>query len=147
MKTYKKIENNELYVYQNGILIYKKWLETGYSKVFDLVAYDKYTLVSYNDTTYKSANSLIVVEAELELKPTVEGGRKTGFISGFRPNHVFEHKPEEVLQTFIGDIIFNDWYTIEPGEKKMQQSDFLTPQNSTNTCNLEKFGIFMRDNN
>ncbi|QIL39642.1 hypothetical protein G7074_10365 [Pedobacter sp. HDW13] len=118
MKTYKKIENNELYVYQNGVLIYKKWLKTGYSKVFDLMAYDKYTLESYNDTTYKTSNSLIIVKAELELKPTEHGGRKTGFVSGFRPNHVFERKQEEVLQTFIGDITFNDWHTIEPGEKK-----------------------------
>ncbi len=38
--------NNELYVYMNGKLIYKKWLKTGQSKVFDLMAYDKYTLKS-----------------------------------------------------------------------------------------------------
>lgn len=107
MVSYKKIENNELYVYQNGVLIYKKWLDTGYSKVFDLMAYDKYTLTSYNDATYKNSNCLIEVKAELVLKPTQDGGRRTGFISGYRPNHVFEQKPGEILQTFIGDIIFN----------------------------------------
>ena len=33
-------------VYLNGKLIYKKWLNTGESKVFDVMAYDKYTLKS-----------------------------------------------------------------------------------------------------
>ena len=41
-----KTKGNELYVYMNGTLIYKKWLETGESKVFDVMAYDKYTLKS-----------------------------------------------------------------------------------------------------
>jgi hypothetical protein len=34
----------------DGKLIYKKWLDTGQSKVFDVMAYDKYTLVSIKDT-------------------------------------------------------------------------------------------------
>lgn len=42
--------NNELYIYMNGKLIFKNWLNTGYSKVFDLMAYDSETLVSLNDT-------------------------------------------------------------------------------------------------
>ncbi|MCE2612785.1 hypothetical protein LVD13_07360 [Flavobacteriaceae bacterium D16] len=46
----KKTRGNELYVYMNGKLIYKKWLDTGVSKVFDLQAYDKYTLKSIKDT-------------------------------------------------------------------------------------------------
>lgn len=43
-----KTIDNELYVYVylNGKLIYKKWLNTGQSKVFDLMAYDRYTLKS-----------------------------------------------------------------------------------------------------
>lgn len=41
-----KTIDNELYVYLNGKLIYKKWLNTGQSKVFDLMAYDRYTLKS-----------------------------------------------------------------------------------------------------
>lgn len=44
----KETKDNELYVYMNGKLIYKKWLNTGESKVFDLIAYDKYTLKSIN---------------------------------------------------------------------------------------------------
>jgi len=45
----KVIKGDELYVYMNGKLIYKKWLNTGVSKVFDLQAYDKYTLKSIRD--------------------------------------------------------------------------------------------------
>ncbi|WP_181899514.1 hypothetical protein [Flagellimonas nanhaiensis] len=42
----KEIKNDELYVYMNGKLIYKRWLKTGQSKIFDVAAYDKYTLKS-----------------------------------------------------------------------------------------------------
>lgn len=45
----KKTKDNEIYVYMNGKLIFKKWLKTGESKVFDLIAYDKYTLKSINE--------------------------------------------------------------------------------------------------
>ncbi len=49
MLVHKEIIGNELYLYMNGKLIYKRWLKTGDSKVFDIMAYDKYTLVSYRD--------------------------------------------------------------------------------------------------
>jgi len=45
----KKTKDNELYVYMNGKLIYKKWLNTGQSKIFDVMAYDKYTLKSIKE--------------------------------------------------------------------------------------------------
>ena len=45
----KETKDNEMYVYMNGKLIFKKWLKTGESKVFDLIAYDKYTLKSINE--------------------------------------------------------------------------------------------------
>ena len=45
----KETKDNELYVYMNGKLIYKKWLKTGESKIFDLIAYDEYTLKSINE--------------------------------------------------------------------------------------------------
>ena len=45
----KETKENELYVYMNGKLIYKKWLNTGQSKIFDLMAYDKYTLKSIKE--------------------------------------------------------------------------------------------------
>jgi len=125
VKIHKEIKNNELYLYQNGVLIYKKWLATGESKIFDLMAYDKYTLVSFNEIEYENSNPLVLVKAELELKPTSEGGRKTGIISGFRPNHVFEYKHDQILQTYIGDLNFSEWPTIEPGEKKIVKVRFL----------------------
>ena len=49
----KKTKDNELYVYLNGKLIYKRWLRTGESKVFDVMAYDKYTEYSITDKTKK----------------------------------------------------------------------------------------------
>lgn len=43
----KKIsDDNELYLYMNGKLIYKRWLNDGYSKVFDKTAYGRDTFVS-----------------------------------------------------------------------------------------------------
>ena len=47
MKIRKEIkDDNELYLYFNGKLIYKRWLNLGYSKVFDKMAYGKDTFVS-----------------------------------------------------------------------------------------------------
>ena len=46
-------EDNELYLYMNGKLIYKKWLLTGQSKVFDVMAYDKFTLKSITEESIK----------------------------------------------------------------------------------------------
>ena len=43
---YKQIIDNQLYLFMNGKLIYKKWFYTGQSLVFDIMAYDKYSLVS-----------------------------------------------------------------------------------------------------
>ncbi len=45
----KETKDNELYLYLNGKLIYKKWLKTGESKVFDVMAYDKYTEYSIKE--------------------------------------------------------------------------------------------------
>jgi RNAse (barnase) inhibitor barstar len=38
--------DNELYLYANGKLIYKRWLNHGYSKVFDRAVYGKDTFLS-----------------------------------------------------------------------------------------------------
>lgn len=43
---YKEIINDQLYLYMNGSLIYKRWLKTGQSLVFDVMPYDKNTLVN-----------------------------------------------------------------------------------------------------
>lgn len=134
----KKTEHNELYLYMNGNLIYKRWLDTGASKVFDVMAYDKYTLTSICDLGKENFPSdLIIVKAEIRLKTTEEGGRKTGFISGYRPNHVFEYgKDGNLLRTFIGDVIFEDQSTIEPGETKIVTVRFLLDQTIEKYINM-----------
>jgi hypothetical protein len=47
MKFFKQMKGNELYLYLNGRLIYKRWLNSGQSKVFDVMTYDKVTLISF----------------------------------------------------------------------------------------------------
>lgn len=129
MAILKKIEGNELYLYMNGKLIYKRWLDTGQSKIFDVMTYDKYTLTSIRDLEYENNCGLLTVKAILKLKSTEEGGRQTGFISGYRPNHVFEYNDKgQLLQTYIGDIVFQDKPTIEPGEEKEVTVRFLMNQ-------------------
>ncbi|MFH6986570.1 hypothetical protein ACHRVW_02375 [Flavobacterium collinsii] len=129
MAILKRIENDELYLYLNGVLIYKRWLSTGNSKIFDVMAYDKYTLMSYKDLQYEYSNELLSVKAKIRLKDTAEGGRRTGIITGYRPNHVFEYTNDgKINQTFMGDIIFENRTTIEPGEEMIVTVRFLLNQ-------------------
>ncbi len=129
MAIQKKIENNELYLYMNGNLIYKRWLDTGESKIFDIMAYDKYTFTSICDLEYENPNELISIKAKIKVKKAEESGRTTGFVNGYRPNHVFEYgKNGELNETFIGDIIFEGQTTIEPGEEKEVTVRFLINQ-------------------
>jgi len=53
MAIYKLIFDNQLFLYMNGGLIYKRWLNTGQSFVFDVMPYAKYTYASITDTTKK----------------------------------------------------------------------------------------------
>jgi translation elongation factor EF-Tu-like GTPase len=71
-------------------------------------------------------DDLIVVKAKITMKTTEEGGRQSGFKSGYRPNHVFE-MPDNVkdLRTYIGDIQFDDQDLIKPGETKIVTVRFL----------------------
>jgi len=111
-------KDNELYLYMNGKLIYKRWLNTGQSKVFDVMAYDKYTYASYNDLDVKNSAYLIRVKGKIRLNTTEEGGRKNGIISGYRPNHVFEYKENgEMVEAFMGDIGFDKQETLELGKE------------------------------
>lgn len=129
MAIFKKIEGNQLYLYMNGNLIYKRWLNEGYSKVFDIMAYDKYTLLSFRDLEYENPNQTISFQAKLKLKSTQKGGRLNGIITGYRPNHVFEYKQDgQIKNSFIGDIVFTDQKTIEPGEEKIVTVRFLINQ-------------------
>jgi hypothetical protein len=128
MAILKKIEGNELYLYMNGDIIYKRWLDTGQSKVFDIMAYDKYTLASIRDFDYENPYELLSLKAKIKLKSTLEGGRQSGLISGSRPNHVFEYTDDCQLQTYMGDILFDGKSTIEPGEEREVTVRFLINQ-------------------
>jgi len=129
MAILKKIENDELYLYMSGTLIYKRWLNSGNSKIFDVMAYDKYTLMSYKDLQYENSNGLLPVKAKFRLKDTADGGRRGGIISGYRPDHVFEYgKAGKINQAFMGDIVFENQTTIEPGEEKIVTVRFLLNQ-------------------
>ncbi|MBL1411078.1 hypothetical protein [Sphingobacterium faecale] len=128
----KEIKENELYLYINGELVYKRWLDTGQSKVFDVMAYDKYTLSSIS--TPAPTDTLLIVKANIRLKPTEEGGRKTGVISGYRPNHVFEYGAEgNIVQTYIGDLVFGDENLLMPGEERIVTVRFIP------SADLEKY--------
>jgi hypothetical protein len=128
MAIIKKIENDELYLYMNGQLIYKRWLKTGASMVFDVMAYSKYTLTSIKDLDYENKSDLLAVKAKITIKKTEDGGPKTGFISGYRTNHVFEYNNGQASQTFIGGIKFEGQDTIEPGKQKLVTVRFLLNQ-------------------
>lgn len=122
-------EDNELYLYLNGKLIYKRWLNTGQSRVFDVMAYDKYTYSSITDLDIEDSKHLIKVNAFLRLTPTEEGGRKTGIASGYRPNHVFEYSENgEMAEAFMGDVQFEHSETIEPGNEQRVLVRFLLSQ-------------------
>ena len=111
-------KDNELYLYMNGNLIYKRWLNTGQSKVFDVMAYDKYTYSSYTDLDVKNSPYLIRVKAKIRLDTTEEGGRVNGIKSGYRPNHVFEKKENgEMVEAFMGDIGFDTQDLLELGKE------------------------------
>ncbi len=132
--TKKITEHNELYLYMNGKLIYKKWLDTGQSKVFDVMAYDKYTYASYTDLDIKDGPHLIHVKANIRFKTTEEGGRKNGINSGYSPNHVFEYNENgELLDTFVGDIKIKGDRFMELGKEYEAKVRFVFSQR------LEKF--------
>ncbi|CAN5768919.1 hypothetical protein BH11BAC3_BH11BAC3_04790 [soil metagenome] len=71
-------------------------------------------------------DDLIIVKAKITMKTTEEGGRQSGFKSGYRPNHVFELSDDlKNLKTYIGDIQFDDQELLEPGETKIVTVRFL----------------------
>jgi translation elongation factor EF-Tu-like GTPase len=71
-------------------------------------------------------DNLIIVKARISMKKTEEGGRTSGFTSGYRPNHVFEFpKAPNMLIAYPGDIQFEDQELIEPGETKIVTVRFI----------------------
>ncbi|WP_375238007.1 hypothetical protein [Aurantibacter sp.] len=122
-------DDNELYLYFNGKLIYKRWLNLGYGKVFDTHAFGKYTDYSITDFDLEETPELVHVKAKLTLVPTEEGGRKTGIASGYRPNHVFEYQPNgQFKYAYMGDIQFEKDDSILPGETEEVLVRFLSRQ-------------------
>lgn len=126
----KEIKNdNEFYLWFNGKLIFKKWLDQGHSKVFDHFAYGKYSEKSITDIDLTETPPLYHVTCKLTLIPTQEGGRKTAIANGYRPNHVFEYEEDgSIKYTFIGDFQFDEESLIEPGESRIVLTRFLTSQ-------------------
>ncbi len=53
----KYVDDNQLYLFMNGKLIYKKWLLTGQSFVFDIIPYSKWdSLVNFELKIKKNVN-------------------------------------------------------------------------------------------
>ncbi len=122
-------DDNELYLYFNGKLIYKRWLNLGYGKVFDTHAFGKYTDYSITDFDLDETPEMIHVIAKLALFPTKQGGRKNGIASGYRPDHVFEYQSNgQFKYAYMGDIQFDQTEMIKPGETKEVLVRFLSRQ-------------------
>lgn len=122
-------DDNEFYLWFNGQLIFKKWLNQGYSKVFDRGAWGKYTEYSITDFDLKETPSFFEVKSKLSLVPISEGGRKTAIVSGYRPDHVFEYEETGIVKyAFIGDIQLNEIEQLEPGNEAIVTIRFLTHQ-------------------
>ena len=69
---------------------------------------------------------LIIVKAQISMKSSENGGRISGFKSGYRPNHIFEMQNNgQFLNSYIGDILFDDQEVIKPGETKIVKVRFL----------------------
>ena len=122
-------DDNEFYLYFNGKLIYMKWLDQGYSKVFDHFAWGKYTENSITDFDLEETPPLYHVECRLTLFSKEEGGRETPIGNGYRPNHVFVYEENGTLKyTFIGDFQFGENHLLEPGTTQNVTARFLTHQ-------------------
>lgn len=122
-------DGNEFYLYFNGKLIFKKWLDHGYSKVFDHFAWGKYTEKSITDFDLEETPSLYHVKCKLTLFSYEEGGRETPIANGYRPNHVFEYEEDGTLKyTFIGDFQFGEDNRLKPGTTQEVTARFLAHQ-------------------
>lgn len=68
----------------------------------------------------------ILVEATIHLIQTEKGGRHSGFMKGFRPNHNFGD-PQNI-HFFIGQIEMKEGEWMHPGETKDLIVTFLNVQ-------------------
>ena len=65
----------------------------------------------------------LLVEAELTLYKTENGGRHTPFTKNFRPNHNFDWP--ESNRFFIGQVEMNDGEWMHPGEIRTLNITFM----------------------
>jgi len=129
MNIRKEIRDHEFYLYFNGKLIYKKWFNLGYSKVFDRGAWEKYTSYSITDFDLEETPPLFEVKSIIRLIKTENGGRKTPIKNGYRPDHVFEYEKSGIVKyAYIGDIQLGDLEELNPGEEAKAIVRFLTHQ-------------------
>lgn len=56
----------------------------------------------------------LVIRASISFLSTAEGGRKVGFLSGYKPNHNFGLPGG--MEFYIGEITFESKQMIHPGE-------------------------------
>ncbi|MNH97299.1 hypothetical protein D3C81_724190 [compost metagenome] len=122
---------NELHLYINDKSVYKRRLDTDELEIFDSAIYEKYRLASQDELL--AVNGMFIVKARIRLTSTENGVRKTGIISGYRPNHVFEYTSEaKVYQFFTGDIYFE-------GEKLMPGEETIATVRLHLTKQVEKY--------
>lgn len=122
-------DDNEFYLWFDGQLIFKKWLNQGYSKVFDRGAWGKYTDYSITDFDLEETPPFFEVKSQLHLFQTTEGGRSKAIENGYRPDHVFEYEETGSFKyAFIGDIQLDGLGKLKPGEEANVTVRFLTHQ-------------------
>ncbi|KAB1153472.1 hypothetical protein F7018_16705 [Tenacibaculum aiptasiae] len=125
----KEIIDHEFYLWFNGKLVFKKWLDQGSSKVFDYHAWGKYTEYSITDFDLEETPPLYHVECKLTLYTEEEGGRVSAIRNGYRPNNVFEYESDGNFKyAFVGDFQFGENNLIEPGKTQNVLARFLTSQ-------------------
>ena len=64
-----------------------------------------------------------LVEAEISMYKTEDGGRGTPFTQNYRPNHNFDFPRNERM--FIGQVELNEGEWVHPGETKILNITFL----------------------
>ena len=113
----KRFSDNEFYLLMNGELIYKKWFNLGYSRVFDRGAWSKHTEFSYTDLDVENSMNIITVRAKVRFKTYEEGGRNKGILSRYRCDQVFEYDEDgKVYQAFMAEFSFEDFAELELGK-------------------------------
>lgn len=122
-------KDNELYLWMNGKMIYKRWLNTGQSIIIDKQVFSKYSEYSITDFDSKNTPKFVILKANFELMSIENGGRKTAINSGYRPDHVFEYKQNGMFKyAFMGDIQLDDNEPMMPGDNRIVTVRFLFHQ-------------------